>query len=45
MLYLDQLERAYRRKFDIRKEKYDELTRLSDEKLQLILNHAADRTD
>ena len=43
--YLDQLERAYRRKFDIRKEKYDELTILSDEKLQLILNHAADRTN
>lgn len=42
---LDQLERAYRRKFDIRKEKYDELTRLSDEKLQLILNHAADREE
>lgn len=43
--YLDQLERAYRRKYDIRKEKYDELTKLSDDKLQLVLNHAADRTD
>lgn len=43
--YLDQLERAYRRKFDIRKEKYDELTKLSDDKLQLVLDHAADRTD
>lgn len=43
--YLDQLERAYRRKYEIRKEKYDELTKLSDDKLQLVLNHAADRTD
>jgi hypothetical protein len=42
---LDQLERVYHRYFDIRKEKYDELTKLSDNKLKLILNHAADRTD
>lgn len=41
---LDQLEEAYRKKYDIRKEKYNELTSLSDQKLQLNLNHAVDRT-
>lgn len=41
---LDQLERCYRQYYDIRKEKYDELTELSENKLQLILNHAADRS-
>lgn len=42
---LDQLERAYHKKFENRKEKYDELTKLSDDKLQLILHHAANRTE
>lgn len=40
---LDQLERSYRQYYDIRKEKYDELTKLSDKKLQLILDHAVNR--
>jgi hypothetical protein len=42
--YLDQLERSYHQYYDIRREKYDELTELSEKKLQLILNHAADRS-
>jgi hypothetical protein len=42
--FLDKLERSYRQFYEIRKEKYDELTKLSDSKLQLILNHAADRS-
>ena len=41
---LDQLERAYHNYYDVRKEKYKHLTILSDGKLQLDLNHAADRT-
>lgn len=42
---LDQLERLYHQYFDIRKEKYDEITELSDNKLKLILNHASDRSE
>jgi len=42
---LDQLERLYHQYFDIRKEKYDEITELSDNKLKLILNHASDRNE
>jgi len=41
---LDQLERAYLDYYEIRREKYEELTNLSDNKLQLILAHAADRS-
>ena len=41
---LDQLERAHRKWYDTRKGKYDEITALSDSKLQLILDHATDRS-
>jgi len=41
---LDQLERAYREKYDTRKSKYDQIADLSDGKLQLLLDHAADRS-
>jgi len=41
---LDQLERAYRAYYQLRKEKFDELTELSDDKLQLVLEHSADRS-
>ena len=40
---LDQLERAYRDFYEVRKAKFDHLTALSDGKLQLALDHAADR--
>jgi predicted nucleic acid-binding Zn-ribbon protein len=40
---LDELERAYRGFYDVRKAKFDQLTTLSDGKLQLILDHAVDR--
>jgi hypothetical protein len=41
--FLDDLERAYRHFYDVRKAKFDQLTLLSDGKLQLVLDHAADR--
>lgn len=40
---LDRLERAYRAYYDARQAKYQHLTELSDEKLRLELNHAANR--
>lgn len=42
-LLLDQLEKAYREFYEIRKTKFDQLTELSDQKLKLDLLHAADR--
>lgn len=41
---LDRLERAHRGHFDVRNEKFDQLTELSDGKLMLTLEHAADRS-
>lgn len=41
--YLDELERAHRRFYEVRKAKFDQLTALSDGKLQLVLDHAVDR--
>lgn len=41
---LDRLERAHRSYFDVRKKKFEHLTELSDGKLQLTLEHAADRS-
>jgi hypothetical protein len=41
---LDQLERAHYSYYEVRKAKYEHLTELSDGKLQLDLDHAADRT-
>jgi len=41
---LDLLERAYRSYSDVRKTKFEQLTGLSDGKLQLTLEHAADRS-
>lgn len=41
---LDQLEKSYRDLYEMRKDKYDNLTELSEQKLQLILNHAVDRS-
>lgn len=40
---LDRLAEAYRRYFETRKAKFDHLTEASDGKLQLTLEHAADR--
>ena len=39
---LDDLERAHRKYYDTRKAKYDELTKLSDGKLKVELEHASD---
>ena len=41
---LDQLERAHRKHYDLRKKKYDELTGLSDGKLRVELDHAVDKS-
>lgn len=41
---LDQLERTHRKYYDLRKKKYDELTMLSDGKLRVELEHAADKS-
>lgn len=41
---LDRLEQAYRSYYEIRKAKFDQLTQLSDGKLKLSLEHAADHT-
>jgi hypothetical protein len=41
---LDKLERAYRNYYEVRKAKFDQLTDLSDGKLKLTLEHAADRS-
>ncbi|MBC8506954.1 MAG: PHP domain-containing protein [Anaerolineales bacterium] len=41
---LDDLERAHRRYYEARKTKYEQLTELSDGKLQVELEHAADRS-
>jgi DNA polymerase III delta prime subunit len=43
-IWLDSLERAHRRYFDTRCAKYRELTALSEGKLQVDLEHAADRS-
>ncbi|MBT7189901.1 MAG: hypothetical protein HN916_06885 [Anaerolineae bacterium] len=40
---LDDLERAHHSYYETRKAKYEQLTELSDEKLQVELEHAADR--
>ena len=42
--FLDSLARAYREYFEVRKAKFDHITELSGGKLQLILEHAVDRT-
>jgi hypothetical protein len=41
---LDQLERAHRDYYVVRKDKFDQLTELSEGKLRLMLEHASDRT-
>jgi len=41
---LDRHERAHRGYFELRKAKFDQLTELSDGKLRLALEHAADRS-
>lgn len=41
---LDKLERAHRGRYEIRKEKYDELTALSDNKLRLLLDFSVERS-
>lgn len=41
---LDNLERAYRSYYEVRKAKFDQLTGLSENKLELELLHAEDRT-
>lgn len=42
---LDELAQAHRRYYQLRKVKFEELTRLSDGKLRLSLEHAANRAD
>jgi len=41
---LDKLERVYRDYYEIRKAKFDQITEISDGRLQLLLEHAADRS-
>jgi len=41
---LDDLERAYRKRYDLRKSKYDQLTELSGKKLRLLLDYSVDRS-
>jgi len=41
---LDRLEKVYEKIYKTRKDKYDQLTGLSENKLNLVLTHAADRS-
>lgn len=41
---LSHLEKVYEKIFQLRKDKFDHLTRLSDNKLDLVLEHSADRS-